>query len=353
MTEAFRINDVERGTIKMTAAITELNTVDPETFKTLKYDPATETLQSFAKRRCPGPKGAAKLAETTRSKEPQSTRPSTELPPPRPPRDPRLRGSHRPHTCPSTQPPRRGPSEPPARDPSKGAEVHAQETAIIAPDRGPSQNFIPMKGPRPHASKDPRQDPASKLSLPNPKGTAPAPGTPECEPPGQQPRPRRPPDSTSHDSTSPTGPQPTEWPPPQGTHLVWCNSPQGCPDPPISLQTARRTHQVIDRAPNHQNSKRHPTANSIIPKGKATPVQTPATHHRAQPPHTTGTAQKTTRMTRPAPSQGERHPTPRKADKTRRDPSKRATSNTPKDPPPNTPDRTTPLRNLMCASQKT
>ncbi|XP_028303961.1 coiled-coil domain-containing protein 106-like [Gouania willdenowi] len=50
MTEAFRINGVDRGTIKMTAAIMELNTVDPETFKTLKYDPATETLQSFAKR---------------------------------------------------------------------------------------------------------------------------------------------------------------------------------------------------------------------------------------------------------------------------------------------------------------
>ena len=50
MTEAFRINDVDRGTIKMTAAIAELNIVDPVTFNTLKYDPATETLQSFAKR---------------------------------------------------------------------------------------------------------------------------------------------------------------------------------------------------------------------------------------------------------------------------------------------------------------
>ncbi|KAM6995228.1 uncharacterized protein LKV04_007452 [Tautogolabrus adspersus] len=50
MSEAFRINGVDRGTIKMTAAIAELNIVDPETFKTLKYDPATETLQSFAKR---------------------------------------------------------------------------------------------------------------------------------------------------------------------------------------------------------------------------------------------------------------------------------------------------------------
>ncbi|CAL8310598.1 unnamed protein product [Gadus morhua 'NCC'] len=49
MTEAFRINGVDRGTIKMTAAIAELSIVDPETFKTLKYDPATETLQSFAK----------------------------------------------------------------------------------------------------------------------------------------------------------------------------------------------------------------------------------------------------------------------------------------------------------------
>ena len=50
MTEAFRINGVDRGTIKMTAAIAELSIVDPETFKTLKYDLATETLQSFAKR---------------------------------------------------------------------------------------------------------------------------------------------------------------------------------------------------------------------------------------------------------------------------------------------------------------
>ena len=50
MTEAIRVNRVDRGTIKMTAAIAELNIVDPVTFTTLKYDPATETLQSFAKR---------------------------------------------------------------------------------------------------------------------------------------------------------------------------------------------------------------------------------------------------------------------------------------------------------------
>ncbi|XP_041820403.1 coiled-coil domain-containing protein 136-like [Chelmon rostratus] len=49
MTEAFRINGVDRGTIKITAAIAELSIVDPVTFNTLKYDPATETLQSFAK----------------------------------------------------------------------------------------------------------------------------------------------------------------------------------------------------------------------------------------------------------------------------------------------------------------
>ena len=49
MTEAFRINGVDRGTIKMTVAIAELNIVDPVTFDTLKYDPATEILQSFAK----------------------------------------------------------------------------------------------------------------------------------------------------------------------------------------------------------------------------------------------------------------------------------------------------------------
>ncbi|XP_038137140.1 coiled-coil domain-containing protein 106-like [Cyprinodon tularosa] len=50
MTEAFRINGVDRGTIKMTAPIAELHIVDPVAFSTLKYDPATETLQSFAKR---------------------------------------------------------------------------------------------------------------------------------------------------------------------------------------------------------------------------------------------------------------------------------------------------------------
>lgn len=48
MTEAFRINNVDRGTIKMTAPIAELKIVDPETFNNLKFDPATETLLSFA-----------------------------------------------------------------------------------------------------------------------------------------------------------------------------------------------------------------------------------------------------------------------------------------------------------------
>lgn len=50
MTEAFRIEGVNRGTVKMTAAIAELHIVDPVAFNTLKFDPATETLQSFAKR---------------------------------------------------------------------------------------------------------------------------------------------------------------------------------------------------------------------------------------------------------------------------------------------------------------
>ncbi|KAJ4946747.1 hypothetical protein JOQ06_008793, partial [Pogonophryne albipinna] len=49
MSEAFRINNVDRGTIKMTAPIAELKIVDPDTFKTLKFDPAIDTLLSFAK----------------------------------------------------------------------------------------------------------------------------------------------------------------------------------------------------------------------------------------------------------------------------------------------------------------
>ena len=43
MTEAFNINNVERGTIKMTAPIAELKNADPDTFLTLKYNPASET----------------------------------------------------------------------------------------------------------------------------------------------------------------------------------------------------------------------------------------------------------------------------------------------------------------------
>ena len=34
----------------MTAPIAELQMVDPETFNSLKFDPATETLQSFSKK---------------------------------------------------------------------------------------------------------------------------------------------------------------------------------------------------------------------------------------------------------------------------------------------------------------
>ncbi|KAL0194894.1 hypothetical protein M9458_008466, partial [Cirrhinus mrigala] len=49
MTEAFRVNGVDRGTIKMTAPIAELHIVDPETYKGLKFDPANETLLSFSK----------------------------------------------------------------------------------------------------------------------------------------------------------------------------------------------------------------------------------------------------------------------------------------------------------------
>ncbi|KAI9516400.1 hypothetical protein NQZ68_015901 [Dissostichus eleginoides] len=50
MSEAFRINNVDRGTIKMTAPIAELKIVDPDTFETLKFDPAIDTLLSFAKK---------------------------------------------------------------------------------------------------------------------------------------------------------------------------------------------------------------------------------------------------------------------------------------------------------------
>ncbi|XP_062313349.1 coiled-coil domain-containing protein 106-like [Osmerus eperlanus] len=41
MTQAFRINGVDRGTIKMTAPIAELKIVDPEIFASLKFDPAS------------------------------------------------------------------------------------------------------------------------------------------------------------------------------------------------------------------------------------------------------------------------------------------------------------------------
>ncbi|KAF3836212.1 hypothetical protein F7725_028770 [Dissostichus mawsoni] len=50
MSEAFRINNVDRGTIKMTAPIAELKIVDPETLESLKFDPAIDTLLSFAKK---------------------------------------------------------------------------------------------------------------------------------------------------------------------------------------------------------------------------------------------------------------------------------------------------------------
>ena len=45
-----RINNVDRGTIKITAPIAELKIVDPDTFETLKFDPAIDTLLSFAKK---------------------------------------------------------------------------------------------------------------------------------------------------------------------------------------------------------------------------------------------------------------------------------------------------------------
>lgn len=50
MTEAFRINGVDIGTIKMTAPIAERKYVDPETFASLKFDPAVETLLAFARK---------------------------------------------------------------------------------------------------------------------------------------------------------------------------------------------------------------------------------------------------------------------------------------------------------------
>ncbi|XP_047459902.1 coiled-coil domain-containing protein 106-like [Mugil cephalus] len=50
MSEAFCINAVGRGTIKMTAPIAELKYVDPEKFASLKFDPAVETLLAFARK---------------------------------------------------------------------------------------------------------------------------------------------------------------------------------------------------------------------------------------------------------------------------------------------------------------
>ncbi|KAK5897603.1 hypothetical protein CesoFtcFv8_010650 [Champsocephalus esox] len=50
MSEAVRVTNVDRETIKMTAPIAELKIVDPDTFETLKFDPATDTLLSFAKK---------------------------------------------------------------------------------------------------------------------------------------------------------------------------------------------------------------------------------------------------------------------------------------------------------------
>ncbi|KAI9525051.1 hypothetical protein NQZ68_012561 [Dissostichus eleginoides] len=50
MSEAFRIYNVDRGTIKMTAPIAELKILDPDTFENLKFDPAIDTLLSFAKK---------------------------------------------------------------------------------------------------------------------------------------------------------------------------------------------------------------------------------------------------------------------------------------------------------------
>ena len=49
-TEAFRINGVDRGTIKMTAPIAELQIVDPDLFHSLKFNPPSDTLLSFAKK---------------------------------------------------------------------------------------------------------------------------------------------------------------------------------------------------------------------------------------------------------------------------------------------------------------
>ncbi|KAI4799685.1 hypothetical protein KUCAC02_016750 [Chaenocephalus aceratus] len=50
MSEAFRVTNVDRGTITMTAPIAELKIVDPDTSETLKFDPAIDTLLSFAKK---------------------------------------------------------------------------------------------------------------------------------------------------------------------------------------------------------------------------------------------------------------------------------------------------------------
>lgn len=50
MTQAFQMNHVDRATIKLTAPIAELKIVDPAKYSTLTYDPAQETLLSFAKK---------------------------------------------------------------------------------------------------------------------------------------------------------------------------------------------------------------------------------------------------------------------------------------------------------------
>ncbi|XP_028300712.1 proline-rich protein 2-like [Gouania willdenowi] len=68
-------------------------------------------------------------------------------------------------------------------------------------------------------------------------------------------------------------------------------NPKGTRSPTLGTPEAGQTHQVIDRAPNHPNSERHPPENSIIPKGHATRAPPPA----AQGPHIAGTDPKTTR----------------------------------------------------------
>lgn len=50
MTAAFRINGVDRGTVKMTTLIAELKYVDPEKFASWKFDRAVETLLTFARK---------------------------------------------------------------------------------------------------------------------------------------------------------------------------------------------------------------------------------------------------------------------------------------------------------------